>query len=295
MDLSPFRFAVPQTITACLVVHNEEQVIRRCLESIKDVVDEIVVVHDGECTDATLEICRRYTDKVFVRPAVGEAEPHRPFSFEQATGDWILWIDADEYLSPELRMHIRDLVQCPDVDLYCFLWPYTDGKRSLTVGIKHPYRACLGRRAQLYFYGLPHEAFGTYGRQMKVPLELVHRPNYNNYTWAKLRTKWLAWARLEAEFIWKEPSEIPWYGVKSPEDLIRLLERRRRRPLMSTPGRVLFHLGWQLYRGMWKIGVTGLKIAIMEALYLAAVNYYIFKYTQSRGSTASRRMGAASH
>ena len=77
-------------ISACLVVYNEEKIIKNCLASIKDAVDEIIVVHDGECIDKTLEICKSYTNKIFIKQHIGEAEPHRPFGFKQATGDWIL-------------------------------------------------------------------------------------------------------------------------------------------------------------------------------------------------------------
>ena len=86
-------------ISACLVVHNEEKVIRRCLDSIKNVVDEIIVVHDGPCTDKTMEIAREYGAKIYEQPFNGEAEKHRPFSYRMTSGAWILQIDADEYLS----------------------------------------------------------------------------------------------------------------------------------------------------------------------------------------------------
>ena len=45
-------------ISACLVVRNEEKIIKKCLDSIKDVVDEIIIVHDGEYNDKTLKICK---------------------------------------------------------------------------------------------------------------------------------------------------------------------------------------------------------------------------------------------
>jgi Glycosyltransferases involved in cell wall biogenesis len=61
-------------ISACIVVYNEEKVIKRCLDSIKNVVDEIILVHDGPCKDRTLEIAKRYTNKIFIRPHVGMME-----------------------------------------------------------------------------------------------------------------------------------------------------------------------------------------------------------------------------
>lgn len=283
---SPFEVLMRQTITAFLVIHNEERVIRRCLESLKDVVDEIVVVHDGECTDATLEICRQYTDRVFVRPRMANCDPHRPFALDKATGDWVLQIDADEFLPEELRTELRRLVECPDVDLYCFVWPFTDGKRSLTLTIKHPYRPCLARRNMLYFYGMPDQSLQTYGRQKRMPLILGHRPLYDNYTWHKFHTKWLPNARLRARFIWNDPEEIPCFGLRDRMPLAKYLAANRRYPLLRMLAVFLRFLAYHLYKGMWKIGPAGLKITLMSALDNARTYYYVYKYRPS-GATAA--------
>jgi len=267
-----------QTISACLVVYNEEKIIQHCLENLKDVVDEIVVVHDGPCTDKTLDICRQYTNKIFIRHRIGCSEPHRPFSFEISTGDWVLWIDADEVLSQELRKNIKDLVEDSDVDLYYFIWPYTNGVRPLSISIEHPYRACLARRCKLYHYGLPHEPLRTYGNIKKVPFIMEHRPTYNNFTWNKFRTKWLPWTYIHAKWIWKDPNEIPCYGVKDKNSLLLHLERFRHRPLLKIPEKFIYHLAYQIYKGMWKIGIVGLKITLLGAINKATFLYYVYKY-----------------
>lgn len=271
-----------QTISACLVVYNEEKIIQRCLESLKGVVDEIVVVHDGPCKDRTLDICKLYTDKIFIRDRIGVAEPHRPFSFQVATGDWVLLIDADEVLSPNLHENLRGLVKCDDVDLYCLVWPYTDGDRLFTK-IQHPYRACLARRSKMYFYGIPEEPLRTYGNVKKVPFVLEHRPKYNNYTWHKFRSKNLVWFRILAKMIWMSPQEIPCYGVNDKISLVRRLQGYRRNPLLKTFTNFFFHLAWQLYKGLWKIGIVGLKIAFMRSVFKACIYYYTFKYKPKKG------------
>ena len=266
------------TITACLVVYNEEPVIRRCLDSLTGVVDEIVVVHDGPCYDSTLDICRDYTEKVFVRPRIGIAEPHRVFSYEQATGDWILKIDADEFLSPELQDNLRSLVMEPDVDLYYFLWPYTDGRRFFSYGSCYPSKESLARRSKMYFWGLPGQPMRTYGNVRRVSFRLMHKPNYNNFTFHRFKTKWLLWAQIIAKWIWKSPDDIPCYGVIDKEPLIHMLENYRRRPLLSIPLVFARRLAWFFYNGIWQLGTFGLRIAILSALHEAAIRYYIFKY-----------------
>src|SRR5947209_2132587 len=89
-------------VSVCLVVHNEGQVIERCMRSLAGLEAEIVVVHDGPCTDDTLDIARRYNARVFVRPFAGHSEHHRPFAYQRARGEWLPNVDAGEFLSPEM-------------------------------------------------------------------------------------------------------------------------------------------------------------------------------------------------
>ena len=268
------------TISACLVVRNEEHRIERCLRSLVGVVDEIIIVHDGPCEDRTLEICRKYTDKIFVRPYYGACDPHRVFAFEQATGDWILMVDADEYLSQELRSNLRKLVERPDVDLYCFIWPYPDkdGTTPLTLRIKHPYRACLARRSKLYFVGVVHEPLRTYGVMKKVPLTLFHAPGYDQFSFRKFFRKRIPWARMLAEGVWKDIHDIPTYGITDPRVLINVLNRYRKWCFIKIPFKFLKILGWHLYKGMWRLGLKGLKISLLSALDVAIIQYHVWRY-----------------
>lgn len=92
-------------ISACLTVGNEENNIKRCLDSLHW-VDEIVVV-DSFSKDRTVEICRQYTDRVYQhawRGYVGQKELIK----NMASHPWIMFIDADEEVTPELRQEILD-------------------------------------------------------------------------------------------------------------------------------------------------------------------------------------------
>ena len=92
-----------ESIAAVVITKDEERNIADCLASVVW-VDEIVVV-DACSTDRTVELARRFTDKVFVRPWPGYG-PQKNFGIEQATADWILIMDADERVSDELREEI---------------------------------------------------------------------------------------------------------------------------------------------------------------------------------------------
>src|SRR5882724_5968016 len=98
-------------ISATIIVRDEEDNIAEVCETVAW-VDEIVVV-DSDSTDRTVEIARKYTDNVFNREFKGYKDKHE-FADAQTTGDWILWIDADERITPELRASIESLREIND-------------------------------------------------------------------------------------------------------------------------------------------------------------------------------------
>lgn len=91
-------------ISGCVISYNEEDKIEECLVSLKDVADEIVVV-DSNSTDRTREIASKYADRVVIQPFLGYVGQSN-FAVELATHDWILSLDCDERLSPELRSQL---------------------------------------------------------------------------------------------------------------------------------------------------------------------------------------------
>ena len=114
------------TVSACLVVHDEEALIDRCLRSLEGVVDEIVLIHDGPCSDRTLEIAEQFGARIVVGEHAGMSEPHVPAAFALATSEWLLRIDADEFLSEGLREAMLRLAAQADVDGWEFVWPIWD-------------------------------------------------------------------------------------------------------------------------------------------------------------------------
>jgi len=82
-------------ISAAIIVRNEERTLARCLSSIREHVDEIVVVDTGS-TDLTPHIARQFTDRVFERPWRRDFAEARQYAFDRASGDWVFWVDADD-------------------------------------------------------------------------------------------------------------------------------------------------------------------------------------------------------
>lgn len=88
------------TFSLCMIVKNEEAVLDRCLSSIADLMDEIIIVDTGS-TDGTKEIAGRYTDRIYDFPWQNDFSAARNFSFSKATMDYIYTADADEVLNYE--------------------------------------------------------------------------------------------------------------------------------------------------------------------------------------------------
>ncbi len=97
------------TISVCMIVKNEEQLLAGCLESVRDWVDEIIVVDTGS-TDKTVEIAKSYGARVFHQQWEGNFSKHRNYSLELASCDWILIIDADERVESEDVPRLRTLL-----------------------------------------------------------------------------------------------------------------------------------------------------------------------------------------
>ncbi len=96
------------TLSLCMIVRDEEQMLPRCLAAVADAVDEIIIVDTGS-EDATVEIAKSFGAKVIEFPWTGSFAEARNVSFEAATGDWVMYLDADEVLVAEDVEQLRSL------------------------------------------------------------------------------------------------------------------------------------------------------------------------------------------
>ena len=151
------------TISLCMIVRNEEAVLARCLDSVRGIVDEIIICDTGS-TDRTREIALEYTDRVFDFAWIDDFSAARNFSFSKATMDYILWLDADDVIEPSDRQTLVRLKEtlAPPIDLV--MMPYhvafdADGHPTVTYE-----RERLLRREKGYRWESPiHEAIPPTG------------------------------------------------------------------------------------------------------------------------------------
>ncbi len=100
-------------VSVVIVTKNEESNIEKCLEAVKW-ADEIIIVDDLS-TDRTLEICRKYTEKIFINDSKGSFHINKNLGIEKASNDWILSLDADEIVDDELKEEIQKAILRDDM------------------------------------------------------------------------------------------------------------------------------------------------------------------------------------
>ncbi len=107
-------------ISLCMIVKNEEESIERCIKSVKQLVDEMIIVDTGS-DDKTVEICRALGATVYSYQWKNDFADARNYSLSLAKGKWILWLDADEEIHQDTDPNaFRRLAQTKMYDLYNF-------------------------------------------------------------------------------------------------------------------------------------------------------------------------------
>lgn len=117
MKLLPFT--EHPTVSLCMLIHNEGNLLVGCLESVRHLVDEIICVDTG-CTDNTPEIAEQLGAEVYEFKWNDNFSDARNYSLEKATGDWILRLDPDEVMPPEAAIRIPEMIRDPGVEAFIF-------------------------------------------------------------------------------------------------------------------------------------------------------------------------------
>ena len=99
---------MPVTLTLAMIVKNEEETLERCLKSVCPFFDEIIIADTGS-TDKTKSVAAHFTDKIFDFEWCDDFSAARNFAFGKATGDYIMWLDADDVIEGDNAQKFRDL------------------------------------------------------------------------------------------------------------------------------------------------------------------------------------------
>lgn len=171
------------TISLCMIVKNEEKVIGRCLDSVKDVFDEIIIVDTGS-TDKTKKICAKYTNKIYDFAWVDDFSLARNVSFSYAKCDYIAWLDADDVLDEQNKLKFlylkKNLVYLkPDVILCKYNTNYKNENHSSCVFFRE---RILKRDCGFIWQGFVHECIVPKGKIIYSDVEIFHLSAKNYYS-----------------------------------------------------------------------------------------------------------------
>ena len=176
-------------ISLCMIVKDEEEVLGRCLECASRVADEIVIVDTGS-TDNTRGIAKAFTEKIYETAWEDDFAKARNLSFSKATGDYLLWLDADDVipeeslaLLPALRALLErgaDIVMCP----------YETGN------VRYYRERFLKRTAEHKWMGHVHECIPPKGKIERFDFTVLHRPTAKDRGMRNLRI-YQKWAEKE--------------------------------------------------------------------------------------------------
>jgi len=163
---------VSPTISCCMIVKDEEAFLEQCLESVKDYVDEIIIVDTGS-QDRTMEIARRYTDKVYSHPWEGSFSKARNQALTYASCDWIFQIDADEELlpdsGPKLRQAVREAGKA-DAILVNIISTYSKGAKKA----RHNFERLFRNNGVIHYEGIVHNRVEGASCIRASKIELMH-------------------------------------------------------------------------------------------------------------------------
>lgn len=162
-------------ISACMMLKNEEEMLPRCLNSIKHIVDEIIVVDTGS-TDSTIEIAQSFGAKIYHHPWEHDFSKHRNQSIGYATGDWFIIIDADEELDAYnlKKEDLRNRLSKAPRELHCFLINLLDKDTNGNISTVAKSARIFRNKVGVEYRGLVHNTAYYSGKVMELDLNLFH-------------------------------------------------------------------------------------------------------------------------
>ena len=163
------------TISLCMIVKNEEKLLARCLNSVKHLVDEIIIIDTGS-TDKTKDIAYTFTDKVYDFNWINDFSAARNFAFSKATKDYQLWLDADDILIDKDQKLFLELKETLSLETDMVLMKYNYSVDEHNNPLFSFYRERLVKRENNYIWNSPvHEYIEYSGNYMVSEIAVTHK------------------------------------------------------------------------------------------------------------------------
>ena len=238
-------------LSIAMITFNEERNLERTLTSIKDIADEIIIVDSGS-TDKTREIAEKFGAKFYFEPWAGYGK-QRNSVIEKCSSEWILNIDADEEITEELFVKIKNILETPpDCEVYtinfasvCF------GKELKYGGWSNSYHIRLFKKtAGKFNFNVVHETFETKSKVGKIKEKICH------HSYLTMEDYLSKFNRYTTE------GAIDYYNKNKKASVFQIVFN----PLYKFIRMYIFRLGFL-------DGMEGFVIAVMSSLY-TMVKYF---------------------
>ena len=212
------------TISLCMIVKDEEKVLKRCLDSVASVVDEIIIVDTGS-SDDTKKIAEKYTEKVYDFAWRDDFSAARNEAFSHAEMDYCMWLDADDVVTEEEQEKIKRLKEELAEDTAIVMMKYVMGFDEAGRPSLSYYRERLIKNNSGFFWkGKVHEAVALSGKILYTDIEIEHRKIEENKTCQGRNLK--IYRKMKEEKIPFTARDLFYYGrelyymaMESPDNL----------------------------------------------------------------------------
>lgn len=167
------------TLSVCIIVKNEEDCIARVLSQAKQFADEIIVVDTGS-TDSTINLAKKYADKVLNFKWQDDFSAARNYAFSLAKSDYIMWLDADDVVTQKNIEKINNL-KASNTDADVFMCKYNmDFDEDEHPRLSFFRERILKRAANFKWQGIVHEVIVPRGKIEQTDIEIEHRKMHAN-------------------------------------------------------------------------------------------------------------------
>lgn len=163
------------TISLCMIVKDEEDNLSRCLDSVKNIADEIIIIDTGS-SDNTKEIASKYTENVFDFQWIDDFAAARNTAFSKATMDYILWLDADDVIEEEDYKKFMELKATIDLSVDSVTMNYNLAFDEYgNVSFSSRRNRLVKRERKFRWIGAVHEYLEVYGNIIHSEIAITHK------------------------------------------------------------------------------------------------------------------------
>lgn len=196
-------------LTLCMIVKNEEDTLDRALSTASVYADEIIIVDTGS-TDGTEKIARSFTDKVYEFEWRDDFSAARNYAISKATGDYYMWLDADDVIPAPTAKKLRAALDRLSSDVDMVMLPYVAETDEQGNPVFSYYRERIMKNSpDYYFRGRVHEAVPPRGNTVKLPFAVLHKKPQNKRAGSRNLD---IYTKMRAEGIKFEPRETYYYA-----------------------------------------------------------------------------------